>query len=111
MGKLRFRRVSSIGSPGTWIELNLQALLQGCLSIHNPELLSRRESWGFPRDHQQLGPLMGLCPSLFSAPLFVSVAMATWLAAWHFQTQPPPHPHWSGMGSSSHGAVLVALSW
>lgn len=103
--------MSSIGSPGTWIELNLQALLQGCLSIHNPELLSRRESWGFPRDHQQLGPLMGLCPSLFSAPLFVSVAMATWLAAWHFQTQPPPHPHWSGMGSSSHGAVLVALSW
>lgn len=54
---------------------------------------------------------MGFCPSLFSAPLFVSVAMATWLAAWHFQPQPPvwngfllPQscPGSSGLGASSH---------
>jgi hypothetical protein len=59
MEKLRLRQVSSIGGPGTWIELNLLALPKGCLvclSIDNSELLSRRESGASPGTTSSWGP-------------------------------------------------------
>lgn len=61
--KLRLRQVDSTGGhdtwnrPGTWIQLNLQAFLKGCLSTTNPELLFSRESLGF------LGTISGWGPS------------------------------------------------
>lgn len=56
-----------------------------------PRFLGARGRWGFPRDHRQLGPLLETpLLGLSLAPCFVPVAMATWLAAWHFQALPPP---------------------